>query len=337
MRPFSPIFRNPHLLTIAGNFWRRPLDERRYPVESRLFDVADGVRVLAHSQKPPNTPRGELILIHGLEGSSRGGYMRSLAHTALESGYAVHRLNMRGCGGTESLCTTLYHAGLTSDLLEILKTFRREDHAPVFVCGFSLGGNVALKLAGELGESAAEYLTGVAAVSTPIDLAACVRRLGARENRLYEWRFLNSMKKRLRERHRHRPELFPLDALDRIRSVFDFDDLLTAPAFGFGNAPNYYDTQSAIRFVDRIRIPTLLIHAKDDPLVPFEIYSHPAIAGNPWIELASVDHGGHLGFLSSGSGYRFWLDHTLMDWIELRNKSARVCVSSSRQSSSSCG
>jgi predicted alpha/beta-fold hydrolase len=320
LRPFTPIFRNPHLLTIAGNFWPRPLDERRFPVESRLFETEDGVRVLAQSQKPEGPVRGEIVLLHGLEGSSDGGYMRSLAHSALEHGYAVHRVNMRGCGGTESLCSTLYHAGLTGDLREILRVLRAEGRGPVFVCGFSLGGNVVLKLAGELGESAADYLAAVAAVSTPIDLAACVRRLGARENRIYEWRFLSRMKERLRERHRHRPELFPIDALERIRSVYEFDDLLTAPAFGFGNAPNYYGTQSAIQFVDRIRIPTLLVQAKDDPLVPFEIFSHPAIAGNPCIDLLAVDHGGHLGFLSSGRGYRFWIDQVLMDWVEMRDK-----------------
>jgi predicted alpha/beta-fold hydrolase len=320
LRPFSPIFRNPHLLTIAGNFWPRPLDERRYPVESRLFDTEEGVRVLTHSQRPAGPLRGEMLLLHGLEGSSDGGYMRSLAHSALERGYAVHRLNTRGCGGTESLCSTLYHAGLTSDLREVLRVFREEGRGPVFACGFSLGGNVVLKLAGELGVSASDYLAGIAAVSTPIDLAACVRRLGARENRIYEWRFLSRMKQRLRERHRHRPELFPIDALDRIHSVFEFDDLLTAPAFGFGDAPNYYATQSAIRFIDRIRIPALLVQAKDDPLVPFDIFSHPALIGNPCIDLVAVDHGGHLGFLSSGRRYRFWIDEVLMDWVEMRNK-----------------
>ncbi len=327
MRQFSPIFRNPHLLTLAGNFWPRPLDTRRYPVERRFFEVEKGVRVLAHSQRPVAAPRGEIILLHGLEGSSEGGYMRSLAHTALEAGYAVHRLNMRGCGGTESVCPTLYHAGLTSDLREILRVFRQEGRGPVFACGFSLGGNIVLKLAGELGDSASDYLTAIAAVSTPIDLAACVRRLGARENRLYEWRFLGRMKERLRERHRHQPDLFSIEALDRIRSVFEFDDLLTAPAFGFGNAQNYYATQSAIRFVERIRIPTLLIYAKDDPLVPFDIYSHPGIHGNPCIEMAGLEHGGHLGFLSRGRGYRFWLDQVLLDWVESRNKTAAVSVS----------
>ncbi len=287
-------------------------------MESRLFDTEDGVRVLAHSQRPEGAARGEIILLHGLEGSSDGGYMRSLAHSALKGGYAVHRLNMRGCGGTESLCSTLYHAGLTCDLREILRVFRQEGRGPVFACGFSLGGNVVLKLAGELGESGADYLAGIAAVSTPIDLAACVRRLGARENRIYEWRFLSRMKQRLRERHRHRPELFPIDALDRIHSVFEFDHLLTAPAFGFGNAPNYYGTQSALRFIDRIRIPALLVQAKDDPLVPFDIFSHPVISENSCIELLAVDHGGHLGFLSSGRRYRFWIDQVLMDWIEIR-------------------
>jgi predicted alpha/beta-fold hydrolase len=332
LRPFIPLFRNPHLLTIAGNFWKRPLDPARHPVESRLFETEAGVRVLVHSQKPAGGVRGEILLLHGLEGSSDGGYMRSLAHHALLRGYAVHRLNMRGCGGTESLCSTLYHAGLTADTREILRVFREEGRGPVFACGFSLGGNVVLKLAGELGESASDYLSGIAAVSTPVDLAECVRRLGARENRIYEWRFLSRMKKRLRERHRHQPELFSIDALDRIQSIYEFDDLLTAPAFGFGNAPNYYATQSAIRFIDRIRIPTLLVQAKDDPLVPFGIFSHPSIANNPSVELIAVEHGGHLGFLSAGRGYRFWVDEVLMDWFEKRRRTGVPCNGTSEVS-----
>src|SRR5277367_2630041 len=153
LRPFIPFFRNPHLLTIAGNYWRRDLDEQRFPVEAKLFDTEPGVRVLVHSQVPASEPSAQLILVHGLEGSSSAGYARSLAQAALEAGYATHRFNMRSCGGTEHLSgRTLYHSGQTSDLLSVIRQLRAGP--PIFLAGFSLGGNVVLKLAGELGASA---------------------------------------------------------------------------------------------------------------------------------------------------------------------------------------
>jgi predicted alpha/beta-fold hydrolase len=146
--PFIPFFRNPHLLTIAGNYWQRQLDEKRFPVEARYYETEPGVQVLVHSQSPVGKPAGELILVHGLEGSSAAGYARSLAQAALEAGYVVHRYNMRSCGGTEHLSgTTLYHSGQTSDLLAVIRQLH--GRAPIFLAGFSLGGNVVLKLAGD--------------------------------------------------------------------------------------------------------------------------------------------------------------------------------------------
>lgn len=253
-------------------------------------------------------------MVHGLEGSSDAGYMRSMAQTLLHAGYAVHRTNIRGCGGTEGLCRTLYHSGLTSDLRYVLGELRRQRRGPVFLVGFSLGGNQALKLAGELGESASDLIRAVCAVCTPIDLAACVRALGRPVNFLYEQRFVARMKERLRERHRLMPDVFRVDALPGIRTVYQFDDAVTAPFFGFGTADNYYDTQSAIRFLDRIRVPTLLVAAVDDPMVPFDVYSHPSIRQNPCIELAAIPQGGHIGFVSL-TAPRFWLDSLVADWI----------------------
>lgn len=326
MRPFQPLFRNPHLLTIAGNFWRRELDERRFPVEARLFPTEPGIQVLVHSQRPTGEAIADLITVHGLEGSSDAGYTRSLAQAALEAGYAVHRLNMRSCGGTEHMSgKTLYHSGQTADLLEVIR--RIKSSAPLFLAGFSLGGNVVLKLAGELGDSATELIAGVTAVSTPIDLAACVERLRHPSNLIYARRFISRLKDRVRLKERLAPGVFNLDSLPRVKSVYDFDDQFTAPCFGFGTAANYYATQSANQFLDRIRIPTLLVQAKDDPLIPFEVYQHPAIAGNPHLTLLAVEHGGHLGFVSKTKP-RFWLDQVLVQWMcEARNKVAAGLVS----------
>ncbi len=174
--PFRPAFRNPHLATILTTFWPRTLDTRRYPVHSRLFHTESGVQVLIDTQQPEN-PRGEVVLVHGLEGSSHAPYMRSMAQALLEDGFTVHRTNIRSCGGTEFLCSTLYHAGLTKDIFAILTDLDRQRRTPVFLVGFSLGGNQALKMAGELGGDAHRLLAGVVAISTPIDLAECGRGL----------------------------------------------------------------------------------------------------------------------------------------------------------------
>lgn len=322
LRPFIPFFRNPHLATIAGNYWRRDAGEQRFPVETRYYETEPGVQVLVHSQAPESAPVAQLIMVHGLEGSSAAGYARSLAHAGLLAGFSVHRFNMRSCGGTEHLCgRTLYHSGQTSDLAAVIRRLRsQQPDAPIFLAGFSLGGNVALKLAGELGAAAGDLISGVMAVSTPIDLAACVRAIDKPSNLIYARRFVARLKDRVRAKERLTPGTFDLSGLDRVRTIYQFDDQFTAPAFGFGSADNYYATQSANQFLDRIRVPALLVQAKDDPMIPFAVYDHPAFASNPYLHLVAVDHGGHLGFIAKTQP-RFWLDQVLVNWIwEVRNK-----------------
>lgn len=314
MRPFRPIIRNPHALTILGNFARRRLDLRRFPQQERQIETEPGVSILVHSHRPEGKPRGALVMVHGLEGSSNAGYVRSMSQLALEHGYEVHRTNMRACGGTDEHCRTMYHAGLTSDTLAILRQVKA-DGVPLFLAGYSLGGNVSLKLAGELGESARDLLAGVIAVSTPLDLAACVRELSKPKNHLYELRFLRALRTRIRRRAEKYPESYSVDKLAGVGSVYQFDDAYVAPFFGFGTADNYYATQSSLQFVPKIRVPTLLVQSKDDPMIPFEIYRDPRVAGNPNVELVATEHGGHLGFIAAEKP-RFWLDRVVLGWME---------------------
>jgi predicted alpha/beta-fold hydrolase len=266
------------------------------------------LQVLVETQRPAGEPKGEIVMVHGLEGSGEAGYIRSLSAIALEAGFAAHRFHMRTCGGTEHLCDTLYHAGLTSDLLAVL----RELGKPVFLVGFSLGGNVVLKLAGELGESAPQLLRGACGASTPLDLEACAQRIADPDNRVYERRFVRRMRSRLCATGRYRPEDFA--GLATVRAI---DDRITAPSFGFGTAVNYYRTQSAIHYVDRIRVPVLLIQAKDDTFVPFQIFESEAVRSNPHIEVLATESGGHLGFVGRRP-HRFWLDETILEWIAYR-------------------
>ncbi|HTS28640.1 MAG TPA: alpha/beta fold hydrolase [Bryobacteraceae bacterium] len=321
MKPFQPLFRNPHLQTIAGHYWKRPAP-RAFPVERRLFETEPGVRVLVESQRPDGVAAGEVVLVHGLEGSGAAGYMQSLSAVALEAGFAAHRFNMRTCGGTELLSPTLYHAGLTSDLLWVLREFLREGRSPVFLVGFSLGGNVVLKLAGEAGDDALAWISGVCAVSTPLDLSACSHRIAQPDNRLYERRFVIRMRDRLCATGRYTKGDFA-----GLETVIGIDQRITAPSFGFGDAENYYRTQSAIRFLGGLKVPALLIQAKDDTFVPFEIYQSEAVRSNPRIELWATEHGGHLGFLGRRP-HRFWADHAVMSWIREQGAKAAGDLSS---------
>jgi predicted alpha/beta-fold hydrolase len=312
--PFHPLVRNAHLLTILGNFWPRKLDEVRFPSERRLFQTEPDVQVLVYTQRPSVKPRGQLVMVHGLEGSSDAGYKRSMAQHALDKGFIVHRFNMRSCGGSDTLAASNYHAGQTSDLEYVVRALGRESGAPIFVCGFSLGGNVVLKLAGELGDRAMGLIAGVVSVSTPLDLAACVDVLAKPSNYFYRRRFLTRLRDRVRKRAQQHPDLYDASDLDSIRTVYEFDDRYTARFFGFGTADNYYGTQSSKNFIGAIRVPTLLIQAKDDPIIPFESYRQPAFKTNPNLTLLAVENGGHLGFLSRGPE-RFWLDPVVLHWI----------------------
>jgi uncharacterized protein len=313
LKPFEPLFKNSHLATIAGNFWRRPESEVRWPVRDVLFEPEPGVQLLVRTQTPER-PHGELILVHGLEGSSESGYARGMAAAALAAGYTTHRYNMRGCGGSPWHPKANYHSGQTGDLLHVARERKRASGLPIFAVGYSLGGNIVLKLAGELGDRGSELFAGVCAVSAPIDLALSVRATGDRRNILYRRRFVAKLKDRVRRRNRMAPDLFPLGPLAEVRTIYDFDDLYTAKIFGFGTADNYYRTQSSNQFLEHIRIPALLIQAKDDPMVPFVMYRHPALERNPYLRLLAVEHGGHLGFLARRHP-RFWLDRVVTDWM----------------------
>ena len=304
------------MLTILGNFWPRNLDMRAYAMESRLYQTEPEVQVRVETQRPTGEPLGDVVLVHGLEGSSDAGYMLTMAHAALSAGYIVHRFNMRTCGGTTHLCKTLYHSGLTSDLLSVLRQFKEQGRPATHLVGYSLGGNVVLKLAGELGDEARPLIASVCAVSTPIDLAACARRLAERSNRIYERRFLKRMCARVASTGR-----FDITELQKARSIYDFDERITGPSFGFRGADHYYETQSSRQFLEGIRVPALLIQAKDDVFIPFEIFEHPAVHANPRVRLCISEHGGHLGFLSRKSP-RFWVDQVILEWLQTNVRDA---------------
>jgi predicted alpha/beta-fold hydrolase len=188
------------------------------------------------------------------------------------------------------------------------------------VAGYSLGGNLALKLAAEYGSTPPPALRAVAAVSPIIEISECVRALERRENFLYQWNFVRELKQRMRRKDRIKRGLFDLSRLDAIRTVREFDDAYTAPHFGFRDAEDYYYRASAMRIIDRIHVPALVITAEDDPFVPARPFHDPKVTGNPYIDLRISEHGGHCGFvgpaLDGDDGY--WAERQIVDFVDLR-------------------
>lgn len=314
--PYRPLIRQGDLQTTLARYWPQALDERRFPTESRLFHTDSETRVLAKlNTQPGNIPNAErptVLAVHGLTACDHAPYMISTARAALASGFDVVRLNVRNCGGTEHLCRTLYHSGLTSDLAQVVEALGPR---PLFVVGYSMGGNIALKLAGEWGSTPPEHVQAVCAVSPPVRLDLCSKNIGRLRNFVYEKRFLLQLRAALRRKRAAIPEALPTAGLPKPASIWEFDDVYTAPAFGFVDAEDYYRQCSAARFLADIRVPTLVLHARNDPFIPFEAFDLAALRENPWISFLSPPHGGHVAFIARGRP-RFWAQHQALRFFE---------------------
>jgi predicted alpha/beta-fold hydrolase len=310
--------RNGHLMTIYC--WGKPRAFAALPgATERYFDVEPATRVLAHChwQRDP-AAHPALIALHGLEGSSTAHYMRGIAAKAYRRGFNVVLLNQRNCGGTEALSAGLYHSGLTADAAHVITELHHDGIDRVVVAGYSLGGNLALKLAGDYGSAPPPSLKGVCAVSPVIELAECVRALERPENFVYQWNFVRGLKARMRRKAAAHPGRFPIERLTQVRTVRQFDEYFTAPHFVFDGADDYYFRASAMRVVDRIRVPALVITAEDDPFVPAEIFRDPRLRANPHINLIVTKHGGHCGFVGTPNGMDdgYWAERRVVEFAE---------------------
>lgn len=300
--------------------WGNPRHFSRLPrAAPRYFDVDHDARVLAQCHWHPRAwARPTLILLHGLEGSSEAHYMRGAASKAFARGFNVVRLNQRNCGGTEHLSAGLYHSGLSGDAARVIQELTEVDGLEsIAVAGYSLGGNLALKLAGDYGEARPKALLAVCAVSPIIEIAECVDALERPENRLYQWNFVKDLKRRMRRKAHAWPGRFDVGLLARVRTVRDFDELYTAPYFGFKNAGDYYHRASAMRVIDRVRVPALVIAASDDPFVPVSSFRNPLVAGNPFVKVVVCEHGGHCGFVGppAGEDDGYWAERQIVDFV----------------------
>ena len=327
--PFVPrrFLSNSHVQTIAGNFLPRanhlPAPVAELVEVSPADDTQISTRVLCHCHWQPadvRRVRPTVILVHGLEGSSDSQYIVGNANKLWRAGASVIRMNMRNCGGTEELSPTLYHSGLSGDVEAVMRFFLEREHLQsIALVGYSMGGNLVLKLAGELGSSAPRELHSVVGVSPAIDLGPSATALHRPENRLYELRFLRNLIKRFRRKVQLFPRVFDPSRVDGIRSLRDFDHRITALYSGFQSAEDYYYRAAAARVIDRIAVPTLVLHAVDDPFVHITPESLAALQSNPNITLVQTTHGGHCAFLAksdpSCSDDGYWAESTLLRFV----------------------
>jgi hypothetical protein len=313
-----PLLKNRHAMTIASAIAHRNFD---LPLaEDRLFQVDQESRILGRCHWQPGKRRDApvIIVVHGLEGSSESNYARGIAEKAFRLGYHAVRLNQRNCGGTESLTPTLYNSGMSRDYQAVLEELSNGDgFEQVFFAGYSMGGNLVTKMAGEYADAAPKMLRAVCAVCPAMDLGACADALQRRENFFYQRHFVKGLMSRYARKAKLFPARYPTSGFGAVRSVREFDDKITAPQFGYRNAQDYYDAVGAKRLVSQVRVPMLMIAAQDDPFVPFDLFLRADPAQNPAIRFITPEHGGHCGFISNQSGEgRFWAEQSIVEFCE---------------------
>ena len=275
--------------------------------EERLFSVETNVQVLCRCHWQQNRRVAPaVVLVHGLEGSTDSQYIVGTANKAWDAGFSVVRMNMRNCGGTWKLGPTLYHSGLSADVGAVMRTLIDGDNlSQIALCGFSMGGNLVVKLAGELGRDgdAPPQLIGVAGVCPAMDLGPSADALNLWRNRAYELNFVRNLRRSLRRKATAFPGQYDVRKLAGAWSVRAFDDKITAPYSGFAGADDYYARASSSRVLEHIRVPALVIHAADDPFIRVLPETRAKLEANPNIHFVETAHGGHCGFLAEPRVY----------------------------------
>ncbi len=289
------------------------------PSEERLFAIGahTQIRAVCHWQ-PHRMHRPTLLLLHGLEGCSESHYLLGLTKKGWKAGYNIIRLNQRNCGGTEHLTPTLYHSGLSQDYSTIIQELSEKDGLEnIWMAGYSMGGNLTLKMAGEV-ENTLPALRGVMAVCPNIEPGTCVTALERPSNWMYQQYFLKRLKARLRRKALIFPGQFDLSVLDQISGMREFDDRYTAPDGGFKDADDYYTQAGAYRVMEHIRIPTLIVTAQDDPFIPYSMFRTASIERNPNLTLIAPTHGGHCGFFQRAAAGEdsYWVENRVIDFVE---------------------
>jgi hypothetical protein len=316
-----------HLQTIFGNYLPRtnnlPAPEAQLVEVSPATDYQISSQVLCHCHWQPaevRAARPTAIIVHGLEGSSNSQYVVGNSNKLWLAGCNIVRMNMRNCGGTEALAPTLYHSGLSGDVDAVMRFFVDLHHLQsIALIGYSMGGNLVLKLAGDLGKTPPTQLRAVIGISPVIDLAPSSDALHLWQNRIYEKKFVRAMLRRFRRKASLFPRAFDPNRAIGISSLRDFDERIIALYAGFSGAEDYYHRVAAARVIDQITVPTLILNSADDPFIRIAPETREKIIANPNITFLETAQGGHCAFLAQpdpATGYDgYWAEHTLLRFI----------------------
>ncbi|MDA1053325.1 MAG: alpha/beta fold hydrolase [Planctomycetota bacterium] len=321
-----PMLRGGHLQTIAGAYIKG--HSRRYRATRHEVDLGDGDRLVLHDDCPDGWQARDraALLLHGVSGCHGSPYMVRIAGKLNDAGVRTFRMDMRGCGAGAALAQHPGHAGRSEDArAATLKIRELCPAAPLTLIGFSMGGNVSLKLAGELGNQPLANLDSVIAVAPPIDLVVCGQNIDAGWNRIYSRNFSWRLVRFIHERREQMPRLADLSLHPAPRSIVEFDDRFTAPLSGFRDVTDYYTQSSAISRLSEIALPTLILTTEDDPVIPVEMFHRAELS--PSTELLLTTRGGHVAHIARSKGDdpdRWWMDWRVVNWIGLQSPTRAV-------------
>lgn len=301
---------NPHLQTIWPYLFRRT---RPPELAHERLELPDGDFV--DLCLTPNTGKPVVVVFHGLEGSIRSPYAAAIMAAVHKRGWRGVFMHFRGCSGTPNRLERAYHSGDTGDIEYLVQTLKqRFPHLPLGIVGYSLGGNALLKY---LGTSIDAPITAAVAISVPYLLHDSAQQLSQGLSQYYQRHLVSSLKDKLRSKFTGRNTTLPLDRLDRIQTFYQFDDAITAPLHGFSCADDYYTRSSSRQYLHSIRVPTLLIHARDDPFMTLaSIPDKNELPDNVMLEVSN--HGGHVGFVSGRYLWKpvYWLEQRIINYLD---------------------
>lgn len=308
---FEPPFglKSPHFQTIIGCFYPTGVPPISEPL---IIPLGDGDSLFCEVATPPKWQSTEktVVLIHGLGGSTQSSYMIRCSRKLYEAGYRIVSVNLRGCGPGKKYAVRPYHGGLSQDILVVLQTLKQQSLlSPIVLVGFSLGGNIVLKLAGELGTSARALIDSTIAICPCIDLAQSSAFIARPVNHLYKLYYLRSLEEQARQ----------WTEGQKFSNLYEFDSIVTAPYWGFEGVFDYYQQCSSRFILQKIDHPCRILFAADDPFIDYK-----ASLGLPLPDCVKVyltEYGGHLGFLAKANkwDYCFWMDNLLLQWIAEKN------------------
>lgn len=326
MPDFRPHFglSSPHAQTILSLYY--PSRAPKYRAEQFRLDLDGGDQLVLHEDQPAEWATNQrcVILLHGLGGSYRSGHIARVAEKLTERGVKCFRVDQRGCGAGRFLAKGHTHAGRSADINSAVEFVRtRCPGSPITLIGFSLGGNILLKLLAEYGANLPEQMDSALVVAPPIDLEACTQNIQQGFNRVYDRSFAKTLFRLVNERRQEVVDMLDREFARRPRTIFEFDDVFTAPLNGFSSAAEYYESSSTRHRLNEIQVPTRIIAAKDDPLIPFHVFEDVNHAEA--IDFVATEQGGHVGYLGvkGVDADRWWLDWRIVDFVLSRDSESR--------------